>query len=267
MQPTCQKIILSAVLMMCALLGFTDNSLARSGQFYFGITATGEWLETSYEKTVDNTAPSNDLPTKGEIYRNKDSIDGTAYGAGILAGYRVLLGEGNFFIGSEIDAALHGDKVEGTFDGAGDSMGRNQLGENWPERWSFEKKRSYGITLKVGGSPEFLQTYKANIYAIAGVRLVQTEFKANYTGCFVRTPCTDNFTSGTLSRDPNLTAWTGGIGLERMMGEKLAIRSEIRYATYEKENWVNFAEERKIRVPAEIDSNETSLSLGLIWYL
>lgn len=268
MQPVHQKIVLSAILMTCALLGFTGTSLARSGQFYFGITATGEWLETSYDKTVDNTDPSNDLPRKGEIYRGKDSIDGTAYGAGILAGYRVLIGEGNFFISSEIDAALHGDKVEGTFSGAGTSEGRNQLGENWPERWSFEKKRSYGLTLRLGGSPELLQTYKTNLYAAAGVRLVQTKFNADYTGCPVPTPCTspDDFESGTLSRDPNLTAWTGGMGLEKMIGEKLAVRSEIRYTIYEKENWVSFANERKIRVPAEIDTNETSLSISLIWY-
>jgi len=272
MQTTQQncKIIFSTILILTilSLLGFANNSFARDGQFYFGITTAAEWLDTSYDKTVDNTDPSNDLPNKGNIYHDKDSTDGWVYGFGILAGYRMPIGQSGVFISGEIDAATHNSKVEGRLNGEGTSEGRNQLGENWPENWNFQKNQSYGLTLKLGGSPEFLQLYEADLYAIAGVRLLQTEFNANYTGCEVPTPCTsaDDFTSGTLSQDQDFIAWTGGVGLEKIIGEKLAIRGEIRYTIYEKENWVTLFNEEKIRVPAEIDNNEGSLSLSLIWY-
>lgn len=173
------KIIFSTILILTilSLLGFADNSFARNGQFYFGITTATEWLDTSYDKTVDNTDPSNDFPNKGNIYHDKDSTDGWVYGFGILAGYRMPIGQSGVFISGEIDAATHNGKVEGRLNGEGTSEGRNQLGENWPENWNFQKEQSYGLTLKLGGSPEFLQLYEADLYTIAGV----ASYKRNLT--------------------------------------------------------------------------------------
>ncbi len=275
MQTTRQnyKLIFSTTLILTilSLLGLTDSSFARSGQFYLGITTTAEWLDTSYDKTVDNTDPSNDLPPerRGRIYRDKDSTDGWVYGLGISAGYRIPIWYSGVFISGEIDAVLHDGRVEGRLNGAGDSEGRNQLGENWPENYNFQKNQSYGLTIRLGISQDLIPLYESNIYAIAGVRLVQTEFNADYTGCQRVTTCTtaDDFTPGTLNQDQDLIAWTGGIGMEKSVGGKVAIRGEILYTLYEKEDWLTLASEERIRIPAEIDSDEAKLSLSFIWYL
>ncbi len=257
------------ILTILSLLGLTDSSSARSGQFYLGITTTAEWLDTSYDKTVDNTDPSNDLPNQGRIYRDNDSTDGWVYGLGISAGYRIPLWYSGVFISGEIDAVLHDGRVEGRLNGAGMSEERNQLGENWPENYNFQKNQSYGLTIRLGISQDLIPLYESNIYAIAGVRLVQTEFNADYTGCELPTTCTtaDDLTPGTLNQDQDLIAWTGGIGMEKSVGGKVAIRGEILYTLYEKEDWLTLASEERIRIPAEIDSDEAKLSLSFIWYL
>ena len=118
---------------------------------YVGISGAMERLELFYEKTVDNTDPRNTSPSRGQVHRADDTAAGATYGVGFLAGYRLPLGAGGTYLSPEVDLSLHGGAVSGYIEGAGLSEGRNQLGESWPEDWSFEERRSYGLTVRLGG--------------------------------------------------------------------------------------------------------------------
>ena len=123
---------------------------AEGGDFYVGLTGSGERLGVLYDKTVDNTAPNNISLNPGEVFRADDSATKAAFGYGFLAGYRVPLGLTGIFVAGEGDMAYHRGAVIGRLPGLGTSEGRNQLGEVWPEDWSFDKDRSIGFTLRLG---------------------------------------------------------------------------------------------------------------------
>ena len=113
------------------------TALADAGRFYLGITGTPEWLDTSYKKTVDNTSPLNMTSQSGKVHRDRDSADATGYGFGLLAGYRwPLLDQGRLFLDSEFDIAFHGESTRGRLKGIGESEGRNQMGESWPDEFT-----------------------------------------------------------------------------------------------------------------------------------
>ena len=157
------------------------------------------------------------------MYRADATAGGAAFGAGFLAGYRLPLGVGGVYLSPEADVTFHDGAVRGRFEGAGFSEGRNQLGESWPEDWSFEEKRSYGVTARLGagiGSD-------ASVYG----RLEAT-FSADYTACFNATLCTaDEFVTGTDIHDEAFTGWTGGAALEKRLGNT-SMRGELRYTDY-----------------------------------
>ena len=247
------------------------TALADSGRFYLGITGTPEWLDTSYKKTVDNTSPLNMTSQSGKVNRDRGSAAGTGYGFGLLGGYRwPLLDRGRLFLDSEFDIAFHGGSVRGRLKGVGESEGRNQMGESWPDDWSFAKNFSYGLTFKLGTKPQFLQTMigDSNVYALAGVRRVATRFRGRFHGCFTSEWCRpDEFTSGATTHNENFTAWTSGAGLEKMFGSRLGLRGEVRYTGYLAEDWVSFnLKDEGVFVPVRVDNDEVNLSLTLAWY-
>lgn len=123
------------------LWGPMGTASAQEGGPYVGVTGMTERPEVFYEKTVDNTDPRNTSPSRGQVYRADDTAAGAAYAAGFLAGYRLPLGAGGAYLSPEADLTLHGGAPRGRFEGAGFSAGRDQLGESWPEDWSFEERR------------------------------------------------------------------------------------------------------------------------------
>ena len=262
-------VLLASVIM--ASPSVVGTALADSGRFYLGITGTPEWLDTSYRKTVDNTSPLNMTSQSGKVNRERDSADATGYGFGLLAGYRwPLLDQGRLFLDSEFDIAFHGESTRGRLKGIGESEGRNQMGESWPDDWSFAKNFSYGLTFKLGTSPQFLQTMigDSSIYALAGVRRVATRFRVHFHGCLTLEWCQpDEFTSGANTHNENFTAWTSGAGLEKMFGSRLGLRGEVRYTGYLAEDWVSFnLKDEGVFVPVRVDNDEVNLSLTLAWY-
>lgn len=261
-----------AVAMLLAIspvLAQTGAAFAEDQRFYVGIAVPVEQLNASFDKTVDNTAENTLVPEprKGMVFQDEDSANTSAYGIGLLAGYRASLAESSFYLSGEVDIALHGGAVEGQLAGIGEPPGRNQLGESWPDHWSLAKDRSYGFTLKLGGGSGALR----NLYALAGIRRVEAQFTTRYYGCLDTSPCssaedTPNFVSGTDSRDLDLQGWTAGIGLEKALGQQLALRAETRYTQYASEDWVTPFDDVGVTVPAVLEANETSLSLRLARY-
>ncbi len=248
-----------------------NTASAHEGHsFYVGVQVPVERVDASYDKTVDNTEASN--PRRGQVFHDNDSDDTFAYGIGFLVGHRIplLTKEDGFYVSAEVDLAFHGGQAKGQLQGVGTSAGRNQPGESWPDRWSFEKDRSYGFTIKLGGSPGVLRSWDTSVYVLGGIRLIQAQFKNHYRGCLHVVNCTSTdqpeFVSGTDSRNLDYTAWTYGAGVERMLGEHLGLRVEARYTQYNSKRWVEWFEDVGVRVPTRIDADEVGLLLSLAWY-
>ncbi len=253
---------------VAAVLIVAGPVLAEEGRFYIGGAATVEWLDASYGKIVENGPRS---PQGQRSFADKDSVDKTGYGFGFLAGYRLPLTEsGRFYLGGEVDLTLHDGTARGRLDGVGTSPGRNQPGESWPDSWSFGKDVSYGLTVRLGVRPDFLQVWEdeASVYVLAGVRHVNARFKFDSYGCFTPTCPTPNpFRATGQSHDLSFVAWTSGLGLEKMIGPHAAIQGEVRYTGYPSQNWITFdLPMTSIRVPVDVDNDEVNLLLKMVWY-
>ena len=260
------------ILAVGMIFGVSGNAVAQSGSFYIGASAGIDRASMEHAKTVDNTdVPANFL-RHGEIYNTSDSASKTGFSGGLLAGYRLSLDpDGTIYLGVEIDGQFHSGTTSGTLPGDGESQGRNQYGEAWPDEWSVERKNSYGVTLMVGVSPPFLVSLLgpgAGIYALGGVRRLDAELKVDYNGCPTgRVLCTEptEFTSGTNSYDETLYGLTVGGGLEKMIGDKIGIRGEVRHTQYRKEDRDTFAD-FDVKVPISLDGSETDFSVKAVVY-
>ena len=243
----------------------TGTALAQESRFYVGVPVMAERLDVFYEKTVDNTDPSNISPSAGKVYRADDSAAGVAGGVGFLAGYRFPLGPSGIYLSSEGDMIFPGGAVRGHFEGAGSSENRMQLGESWPEDWSFKKTRSYGFTVRLGAG--ILPGSGLSVYALAGLRRLDATLSADYVGCFSPELCTtaEEFTSGTFEYDEEFHGWTTGGGLEKRLGNA-AIRGELRYTRYGSADWVVPYNNLGIKVPIGLKANGTGLLVNFLWY-
>ena len=249
----------------------THTAFAHEGHlWYVGLTVPVERVKASYDKTVDNTKASN--PRRGQVLQDNDSDDTFAYGIGFMVGHRIplLTKEDGFYLSAELDLAFHGGQAKGQLPGVGDSPGRNQPGESWPDRWSFEKNRSYGFTIKLGGSPGVLRSWDTSVYVLGGIRLIQAQFQNHYRGCLHVVNCTSTtqpeFVSGTDSRNLDYTAWQYGAGVEKMLSEHLGLRVEARYTQYNSKRWVELFSDVGVRVPTTIDADDVGMLMSLAWY-
>ena len=177
-----------AVLLVAAIVVLASPARAQERGFYVGVPVAVERLAVRYDKAVDNTDPHNVSPSRGRVFRADASDTGTAGGVGFLAGYRVPFGLSGVYLSGEFDLAVHGGAIQGRLEGAGFSAERTQLGENWPEDWSFAQQKSYGVTVRLGtGVPP---GGGLRLYGLAGVRRLDARFGVDYIGCFNFSLCT-----------------------------------------------------------------------------
>lgn len=198
--PSIQKILIQVCccLMVGALLGVAD----ADGGIYVGFVKRDDFANAFYNKTVDNTNPLNSTTQKGKVNAAESNASDSPFGFGYFVGYRLPLGD--FYLSGEIDQIYYGGMVIGNIKEVGNAAGVNQLGESWAEDWTFNRTRSHGLTLKLGGSPGVLRSWKTNIYGLVGIHRVKTLFEAYYNGCFKPEPCDlGQFNSGVFRKIPS----------------------------------------------------------------
>ena len=258
-------VLTAATLLVLPALS-ADPSPVSAGDlsFHAGVEIPAERLGVSFDKTVDSSDPATLVPEprRGRLLQDEDSASAAAAGIGLFGGGRMALGAGGAYLGAEVDLALHGGAVEGRLDGVGESSGRNQLGESWPDPWSFEPGRSYGLTLELGG-PQ-------GLYALGGIRRMEARFETRFHGCMDPSPCspeadTPDFVSGTDGRDLDLDGWTAGLGWEKGLQGQVSLRLEARYTRYGDQEWTTPFAEVGVTVPAVLQAGGLGLSSSLAW--
>ena len=254
------------LLALAVLLG--PGPASAQGGFRAGVLVPMERVRATLAKTVDNTAPNTLVPPprRGTLVMDEGSADTWGSGVGAFLGYRAPLGGSGFHMGARVDAALHFAAVDGQMAGVGESPGRNQLGESWPDQWTFERKRSYGLTMEIGGSPGALASMDATLFLLGGIRLAQVELTNRFNGCMSPDGCgPSDFVSGTDTRDLNHQAFTFGFGVEKGLGERLGLRVEASHTPYCDEQWTAQFTEVGVTVPTVLDAGETGLKVGVVW--
>lgn len=275
--------VLAVPALAIALAGASGFSSAMEEGFYAGLSASAENLDVTPSRITDNTHPMNATPSSGRTFHVRDSDDKTTSGFGILAGYTSHLNDRRLYLSTEIDLAYHSGKVRGRLEWIEDSAAREsagddpdwpQSGEGWPDDWTFEQNRSYGLTLRLGGQPDFLVSMlglDSGLYALAGIRRIEAEYSLSYEGCSASEGCPggredESYTQGSSRTDTDYTAWTAGLGLHTPVGDRLGMQVEMYYTNYEEENLLLLDGKGPphIRVVHSPDANGIGLRLRLL---
>lgn len=266
--PCRSRTLLCPALVALWLLILPGPGQAQRGGPYVGLGVLGQRLNVGYEKTVDNTASNNVSLTPGRVHQSDAAETSVLYGAGYLAGYKIALRPTGIYLSAEGDMVHHSGTVKGALMGAGETSGFNQLGEVWPEDWSFSEDRSYGLTFRVGsGIPILGSGSGASVYALVGLRRARAGFRTEYTGCFTPEPCTEasEFESGADEFDENFTGWVTGAGLEKRFGI-FSLRGELRHSDRGTAGRVIPFDEVGVRVPVSLNSSGLTFRADLLVY-
>lgn len=272
---------LSAALVCASVLASAPGpAVGMEEGFYMGLSASAENLDAALFKTTDNTHPMNVSPSRGRTFHVRDSDTNTASGFGLLAGYTFRLNGREMYLSTEVDLAYHGGKARGRLEWIKDSEAREsagsdpdwpESGESWPDDWTFEKDYSYGLTLRLGGQPDFLVSALgpgSGLYVLAGIRRIEVEYVNTYEGCPIDAGCDPegrehaDYLVGESRTDIDYTAWTAGVGLHVPVGDKVGVQAETYYTGYEEEDLLLLDTDK--RVVHELDAKEIGLRLRLI---
>ena len=256
-------------LAVAAVAAFASGASAQDGRFYVGISANAGALGVAYVQTVivRAGAPVAEPPATGEtLVRPSSSFDrGATIGSGLFAGYRRRFADDGRFFSAEVQVAGAGGAARGYLPGTG-----MQRGENWPERWSFAKNWSTGLTGRVGAPVSGM-----GLYLLGGARVTQVAFGADTTGCEHPVCSADgaypDFVRSTVARHSTLAAWQVGVGVEKPMAPDLAFRWELSYIGYATdEGRTEFDPDPAglptISVPSRFSSSDVELTLSLVRY-
>lgn len=285
--------LLRGILVCTVFLASAPAPVAAAQEgVYIGISAAAEDLDVSVFKTVDNTPDGNMALSQGKIFTERDSDTKTASGFGLVFGYQCPLHVGSLYWSGEINLAYHSGKARGRFEGTEDVAARKayndahdpdlpafsvgpQVGENWPERWTFEKDHSYGVTLRLGGRPDFLTSAlgpDAGLYVLAGAHRVEAEYVNTGTGCFEVPPALcaseEEFGASAVRTKRDYTTWTLGVGVHAPVAEQVGLQIETYYRDYDSESLVQLdgTEDLRVRAVHEPDAEEIGLRMRLLRY-
>ena len=183
-----------------------------------------------------------------------------SYGPGLLAGYRHPVVDNAPYLAVEADVAFDNEAVDNQFQGIGESAGRNQPGERWPDRWMYVCDRNVGVSVRLGFSAGPLRAWNACFYALAGLRRIDGTFSTRFNRCLSPTPCssgahTPNFVSGTDSRDLDFQGSLFGIGFERRVRQRVAVRLELSHTQFDDQGRVAPFDDVGVTVPAHLSAS------------
>lgn len=259
----------TGALVVCLLPTFVATAMAQDGRFYTGAVLHAGALGVDYDKTVivREGAPVANPPMSGETRQSPSasSARSATLGGGVLAGYRRQISDGGLYVSAEAQVALHGGAVRGALPGTG-----MQRGENWPEEWSLSKRRSVGLTARLGGP-----VGRIGLYVLGGMRFASLGFNTAFTGCehpmCSRDGTYPDFFDGTLERESSVRAWTAGGGLEWPLGGDTAMRGELSYTGDGTDRILdefdaNAAGMPTITVLSQLVSNEIGVSFSVVRY-
>ena len=259
---------LAAVLSGWAVPAHAQRDPAPRRGFFLRLALPTGSLGATMHKTVDNTAPNTLVPDprRGKVYHDEVSGSALSVGIGGTAGYRVPLSRDFWFLEGDVGFALHRGKTIAQFAGAGTSSDRRQLGESWPDNWTFGKQVSYGATVRLGGSPEGLRARGGSLYFLAGVYFADMQFTSHYLGCFSPEPCLE-YSGGTEVRDSDSVIWISGLGIERRLSERVSFRAEVNYSRHDREEWTTPFDDVGVTVRSSMGASELGLTMGLVrWF-
>ncbi len=259
---------LGLILGLIHLGAHPEPARAQRGGLYVGAGVAGQSADLDYSKTVDSTPENNQSATPGSVFTSESSARGLSYGTGILAGYRLALRPTGFYFSFEGDLLRHGGTLRGALRGAGVSAGFDQIGDVWPEEWSFRPERSYGATLRVGSGVPILGTGSgASVYLLVGVRRTKAHFAAEWEGCLDASACAEGGgpQQGVDQFSEIFNGWVTGAGLEKRFGP-LGIRGEVRYADHREAGRTIQFDEVGVRVPLTLGSGSLGARADLLWY-
>ncbi len=253
----------AAPALAACLLGLAAAPAAAADGFYFGLAASQERQDARYFKSVDHAARGRSAA--------RDDGDRDVSGLGAFAGYRRTLDQAaGVWLAGELEWTAHSGALRGQYPGACRHAGAcTYFGDAWPEAWTLEKDRSRALTLRFGFRADFLGP-GASLYALAGVRRIRADFSVTYRGCGdpatappdgVCPPGRVWSATDRLGRD--FDAWTVGAGVEKFVGERLALQAELRYTDYGREAWTPPEAEA---VRAALSGRELGASLRLARY-
>ena len=237
---------------LAALLAFASLAAHGESGWYVGLGAAADSQAVTYGKTVYTAQTL----ISGESTSAESDADEAVFSLGALGGYRWQLPVG-VDLSVEADAVWHPNKLEGYLEGTGYTWT-----DTWPEDWWLRRQFSYGLTLRLGGR---LADSGLNLYGLAGLRRVATEFSITETGCpgpELQCPPTP-LASFTDEVDRRLSAWTAGAGVERQLGERFTVQVELRRTTYSRKSWDRLFEGGVI-IPSTVDGHELGLALRLL---
>ena len=239
--------------MLAVLVGLAGlNAQAGPGGLYLGVGAAVDVQDFTYGKTVYTEA------SPGEVTGAESDADQALATLGVFGGYRWQLpGNSGLHLSAEADVAWHPNRLEGHLEGTGYTWT-----DTWPEDWWLQRNYGYGLAVKLGG---LLKRPNMDLYALAGMRGVATEFSITETGCpgpELLCPPTP-LASFTDKVDRRLSAWTLGAGLERQLGERLAVQLELRIVDYKRKSWDRLFEGGVV-IPSTINGRETGLAVRLL---
>ena len=255
-----------------SLLILAGASIAQERGFYAGYAASAEQFDVTFSKSVDNTDPNTLVPEprRGMVFHDTSSADTVDLAVGFVGGYRALLGDGGAYLSTEVDVMFHSGEPEGQLAGVGTSPERKQLGESWPDAWSLDKRRSYGLTLRLGFQPESLEARDMSLYLLGGVRLFKARFSTTFEGCLTAEPCSPSeYVSGTDGRDVDPIATTLGFGLEKRFGSgeyarRISLRFEAAYSGYGDESWVADFPDVRVTVPSTVEADGIGVTVSMV---
>ena len=293
------------VLAACVIAVILGAGAARADNFYAGIQFSGESSDARFKKRTSNKGaatlsgqpvsyclrepcgdPGNRAVSAYRGFVDDDSNDRFISGYGVLLGYSWDDAKTGRYFRAELDYRTHGGRQQGRLHGIKDIIARDPgvsvpsnpdptdygtdqydfvSGESWPDSWSFEKKYSYGISLRAGWPLDFLERTLgegSGVYLRLGVGRARVDYVNSYEDGCCAVP------GSRLSRGIDFTVWTPGVGVMAPVGENTEIQVEAYVSAWEKEK-IHFTIPtaqgyEPVLVTHELDNEEYGLGVRLV---